>query len=203
RRIANRCAHGCDRAWRWEHDFRCRRCAQDDGEDRLRDKQSHQGLPARSALHDDCCELGVHEFLLHPRLLTSHANAGVEEERFQNERVARQDSGPRRDLLSLGIRQVYESRQRRAGEVTIPPIMSSKILLSIILFSMIPLLAVAGSPAATQNDKAVITLSRADGQRWAIAIHGGAGTIPKTLPEDRKKQYLHSLTEALKLGQGV
>src|SRR4029077_4685080 len=39
--------------------------------------------------------------------------------------------------------------------------------------------------------------------KWAIAIHGGAGTIPKDLPEAQKQQYLHSLGEALKIGQGV
>ena len=38
---------------------------------------------------------------------------------------------------------------------------------------------------------------------WGIAIHGGAGTIPKTLPESEKQQYLRSLGEALKVGQEV
>ena len=35
---------------------------------------------------------------------------------------------------------------------------------------------------------------------WALAIHGGAGTIARTLPEERKRQYLDSLQAAL--GEG-
>jgi len=51
------------------------------------------------------------------------------------------------------------------------------------------------------NDKAEIVLRREGGPRWAIAIHGGAGTIPKTLPEAKKEQYLKSLEAALKIGR--
>jgi beta-aspartyl-peptidase (threonine type) len=40
-------------------------------------------------------------------------------------------------------------------------------------------------------------------QKWALAIHGGAGTIPKNLPEELKQQYLKSLTRALEIGRGV
>jgi beta-aspartyl-peptidase (threonine type) len=39
--------------------------------------------------------------------------------------------------------------------------------------------------------------------KWAIAIHGGAGTIPKTLPEAKKQEYLHALEQALKIGRDV
>src|SRR5947209_12998285 len=39
--------------------------------------------------------------------------------------------------------------------------------------------------------------------KWALAIHGGAGTIPKNLPEAQKQQYLKSLTRALEIGREV
>ncbi len=38
---------------------------------------------------------------------------------------------------------------------------------------------------------------------WAIAIHGGAGTIPRDFPDDRKQAYLDGLGEALALGRGM
>jgi beta-aspartyl-peptidase (threonine type) len=40
-------------------------------------------------------------------------------------------------------------------------------------------------------------------QKWALAIHGGAGTIPKNLPEEQKQQYLKSLSRALEIGRDV
>lgn len=60
-------------------------------------------------------------------------------------------------------------------------------------------------PAQQNGNRADIVLRRAAAPpaKWAIAIHGGAGTIPKNLPEAQKQQYLHSLGEALKIGQGV
>jgi len=79
--------------------------------------------------------------------------------------------------------------------------MNCKTLTSMLLFSMVPLLAAAQTPQ--HQDRATIVVRPADAPKWAIAIHGGAGTIPKTLPEERKQQYLHSLAEALKIGQGV
>ena len=76
-----------------------------------------------------------------------------------------------------------------------------KTLASMLFLSMVPLLAAAQTPAAPQQrDTAKIVVQRAGAPRWAIAIHGGAGTIPKTLPEERKQQYLTSLAAALKVG---
>jgi len=72
--------------------------------------------------------------------------------------------------------------------------MNRRILLSLFLLCFPALLL------AQQNDKAA---APAPAPKWAIAIHGGAGTIPKDLPEAQKQQYLHSLGEALKIGQGV
>jgi beta-aspartyl-peptidase (threonine type) len=71
------------------------------------------------------------------------------------------------------------------------------------LLLLLPLSLLAQTPSTPPNDKAEIVLSRQDAPRWALAIHGGAGTIPKTIPEAEKQQYLDSLSRALKLGQDV
>jgi beta-aspartyl-peptidase (threonine type) len=78
--------------------------------------------------------------------------------------------------------------------------MNRRLLLSLLLL-LFPVLLLAQQ----NNDKADVVLRRDDAPaaKWAIAIHGGAGTIPKNLPEAQKQQYLHSLGEALKIGQGV
>jgi L-asparaginase / beta-aspartyl-peptidase len=79
--------------------------------------------------------------------------------------------------------------------------MNRTILMSMLLFSLFPLLAAAQAAAPQQQGTAKVVVRPGDAPRWAIAIHGGAGTIPKTLPEERKQQYLKSLAEALKVGQ--
>jgi L-asparaginase / beta-aspartyl-peptidase len=61
----------------------------------------------------------------------------------------------------------------------------------------------AQTPPPAETGRADVVLSHPGAVRWAIAIHGGAGVIPKTMPEDQKREYFHSLEEALKLGQGV
>jgi L-asparaginase / beta-aspartyl-peptidase len=38
---------------------------------------------------------------------------------------------------------------------------------------------------------------------YSIAIHGGAGTISKDLPDSVIKEYIQSLTDALKIGQNI
>ncbi len=38
---------------------------------------------------------------------------------------------------------------------------------------------------------------------WAIAIHGGAGTIPRDVPEERKQAYLDDLGAALGIGRDM
>ena len=63
--------------------------------------------------------------------------------------------------------------------------MNRKILPFALLLPLIPALAAAQAPQP----------------KWAIAIHGGAGTIPKTLPEAEKQQYLKSLSAALEIGR--
>ena len=71
------------------------------------------------------------------------------------------------------------------------------------LLLLIPVFAAAQT---SPGDKAEVVLSKPDiskpdTAKWAIAIHGGAGTIPKTLPEAEKQQYLKSLSAALEIGR--
>lgn len=40
-------------------------------------------------------------------------------------------------------------------------------------------------------------------KEWAIALHGGAGTISKDIPEERKQAYLEALDEALAVGTEI
>lgn len=40
-------------------------------------------------------------------------------------------------------------------------------------------------------------------KEWSIALHGGAGYVPKDMPEDRKQAYMESLEEALAIGAGI
>ena len=85
------------------------------------------------------------------------------------------------------------------------PAMRKAALSVLLLLLLIPVLAFSQSsrPGDT-GDKAEVVLSKpGGGAKWALAIHGGAGTIPKTLPEAEKQQYLRSLESALKVGQEV
>jgi beta-aspartyl-peptidase (threonine type) len=40
-------------------------------------------------------------------------------------------------------------------------------------------------------------------KEWSIALHGGAGYVPKDMPEDRKEAYMAALNEALSIGAEV
>jgi beta-aspartyl-peptidase (threonine type) len=75
-------------------------------------------------------------------------------------------------------------------------------ILSALLLVFLPFALLAQSPPP-EGGKADIVLKRADSPRWAIAIHGGAGVIPKTLPEGEKQKYFKSLDAALKIGRDV
>lgn len=68
----------------------------------------------------------------------------------------------------------------------IQPTRSLVLTLAVFLVPLIALAQTAAEPA---------------GPRWALAIHGGAGTIPKNLPEEQKQRYLKSLTSALEIGR--
>jgi L-asparaginase / beta-aspartyl-peptidase len=82
--------------------------------------------------------------------------------------------------------------------------MKPNILKLMFLCLSLPLLAaLAAAAAPLQRGRADVGFRQTEAPRWAIAIHGGAGTIPKTLPEERKQAYLRSLAAALKVGQDV
>lgn len=57
----------------------------------------------------------------------------------------------------------------------------------------IALLTLFSESAESQNDT----------NRWAIALHGGAGTISKDLPDSTKQKYFDSLEEALDIGEEI
>jgi beta-aspartyl-peptidase (threonine type) len=58
-------------------------------------------------------------------------------------------------------------------------------------------------PAEGGANRAEVVLTRPGAVSYAIAIHGGAGVISKSLPEAEKQEYVRSLAAALRLGQGV
>lgn len=76
--------------------------------------------------------------------------------------------------------------------------MNRRILLSLLLLSFPTLLLAQANKA-----EVVLRSDNAPKAKWAIALHGGAGTIPKSMPDEMKQQYLQGLAEALKVGQGV
>lgn len=76
------------------------------------------------------------------------------------------------------------------------------------LFLILPLLALAqqtpqAAPAEPGKADIVLRSETGGGAKWAIALHGGAGTIPKTLPESRRNEYLASLRKALEIGRDI
>jgi beta-aspartyl-peptidase (threonine type) len=80
-------------------------------------------------------------------------------------------------------------------------------LLPLAVLSITAAAAAQPPPSRDPGDKAEIVLHPTDPlppqAKWALAIHGGAGTIPKTLPEAEKKEYLAALTKALSLGRDL
>lgn len=75
------------------------------------------------------------------------------------------------------------------------------LALSVLSFLAVLSFASAQAPPPTDVNKVDVVLQRGDAPRWALAIHGGAGTIPKDLPESEKQAYLDSLSKALALGR--
>jgi beta-aspartyl-peptidase (threonine type) len=78
----------------------------------------------------------------------------------------------------------------------------------VLLSTFLPLILLAQKPSGTpggepQGGKAEIVLRPAGAPRWALAIHGGAGVIPKTMPEAEKQAYFKALEAALKIGREV
>ncbi|HYG62001.1 MAG TPA: isoaspartyl peptidase/L-asparaginase [Thermoanaerobaculia bacterium] len=72
---------------------------------------------------------------------------------------------------------------------------------------LLPLLLVAAvAYGQASNEKADVILSTAAAPAspaWALAIHGGAGTIPKSMGAAEKDAYLKSMSAALEAGRQV
>lgn len=81
-----------------------------------------------------------------------------------------------------------------------------KIRFLVLPFVLLALLSCNPAPTATADQTADETAPGAlatDQPRldYAIAIHGGAGVIPKDMEEERKQEYFDALEEALRAGQ--
>ncbi|MCC9603709.1 isoaspartyl peptidase/L-asparaginase [Stieleria sp. JC731] len=63
------------------------------------------------------------------------------------------------------------------------------------LFYFLTLVLLMFNTVSAQNDRSQAT--------WAIALHGGAGSIPKSLPKEAVAQYKKSLNNALQTGIAV
>ena len=66
------------------------------------------------------------------------------------------------------------------------------------LLSLVP---VAAQPP--EKPGAEVVLTSVEAPRWSLAIHGGAGVIDKSMPEEKKKEYFAALERALNLGKGM
>ena len=65
------------------------------------------------------------------------------------------------------------------------------------------LLAVSVACAPREGPSSGEAPAEADSPRWALAIHGGAGTISKDLPEEQREAYYEGLERALAAGREV
>ena len=68
------------------------------------------------------------------------------------------------------------------------------------------LLAACAGPAPAPEARepaAGAPVAETPGLDWAIAIHGGAGVIPKTMAQEEKQAYFDGLNEALTLGRDL
>jgi L-asparaginase / beta-aspartyl-peptidase len=74
---------------------------------------------------------------------------------------------------------------------TIARMSTPAIVVLAVVFLSVFMTACASSPDAEHSQA---------GKRWAIAIHGGAGFIPRDISDDERAAYEHSLRAALKLG---
>lgn len=83
--------------------------------------------------------------------------------------------------------------------------MIQRTVLPLFLLLSCALLLAAQAPAPKPDsgggDRAEVVLRRGEPVAWAIAIHGGAGTIPRTMDEAEKRGYLESLDKALRVGR--
>src|SRR5947209_18636156 len=95
------------------------------------------------------------------------------------------------------------------GDSMSPKTMPRSRAIPLLLVLLTPwLLAAAPSspqaqPAEGGANRAEVVLRRPGAVEYAIAIHGGAGVISKSLPAAEKEEYLRSLSAALRLGQAA
>lgn len=75
------------------------------------------------------------------------------------------------------------------------------------LMSLVLIVGCASTPEKTsspEGESTMVNLDVVDGSaKWAIAIHGGAGTIPTDVPRERREAYVRSLSSALQLGESM
>ena len=67
-----------------------------------------------------------------------------------------------------------------------------------ILICLLALSSCQGPPPSVDEDLQPRVTS--EPPAWSIAIHGGAGTLDRDMPEERKAAYLEALEDALDLG---
>ena len=71
------------------------------------------------------------------------------------------------------------------------------------LLWLLLLLPIFAALMAAQPQETPAEAGPASPLAWSLAIHGGAGTIPRDIPESQKEQYLRSLRAALEIGRKV
>lgn len=71
--------------------------------------------------------------------------------------------------------------------------MKAKTYPIIIIFSILSFILIIGQDVFPQDISG----------KYTIIIHGGAGFFPKDSPEELRKQYINSLTEALNIGKNI
>ena len=80
-----------------------------------------------------------------------------------------------------------------------PPYLGALVLLALAFF----FLSASGcaAPQAGETSLAASETDSATVVEWAIAIHGGAGVIDKSMPEEKVQAYRDALESALRLGK--
>jgi len=86
--------------------------------------------------------------------------------------------------------------RRLAGLLALLPL----LLLATLACRQTPAPADGDGPAG-DSSAAEAKAASADRPAWALAIHGGAGVIPKDMAEERKQEYFDALEAALGLGR--
>ncbi len=67
----------------------------------------------------------------------------------------------------------------------------------------VPFVPSVAQAQAPEVPGAQVVLTKGDVTSWSLAIHGGAGVIDKSMPEEKKKEYFAALERALSLGKGM